>query len=642
MLRSLKLSRFRGFSTLHVELGSTTAIVGRNSSGKTSVLRAIRLVCDVLDSVVENDDEEIRPRLKGAGHTIEVCQNTVVSDPSRFIALAEWTQLFTDASVGDGVALSIELGFEEKDIIQEARLEFAYRRNAPLKMNVLLRSKQIAAIGSGFAAKSKDRPARLLEEIRRARPLCVLVPAFYGVTSVEEYRTQPVVNRLLGGGDQSHIVRNLLARMDRAAIERMNTFLRRTIGAELLDRTPQADAEQRGRLFATYRDTNGALEISSAGAGLVGMIALYAAMERMRAMRSEQPVIFLLDEPEAHLHPRLQADVGEELARLADEFGHQLILATHSVEMINRLGRLPHSVLLTVDRSNGTSARLSTEDQRIRALDEFCDLTPFASLSFLSTRRVLFHEGPTDFQALDACARLHFRSDDERMARWKQYISVPLDGVGNVSAEGVLERVLTPSLFMNLDEKRAVRAALVLDRDWSRAPRSAQLRKNKPHLYSIEAVWSRHSIESLFLDAPCLAEWLTPLLPGSDLAEVRQLLEKTTADVNHDQELEEEAADARYAFHRRPDPQTKLMMKETAALKAARAEVRADPAIWHHGKKRASKILRGLRSALGAKGNKLQGSLIDLLVRAPTDQIADSRAAIPEELRSLLDECVQS
>jgi hypothetical protein len=123
---------------------------------------------------------------------------------------------------------------------------------------------------------------------------------------------------------------------------------------------------------------------------------------------------------------------------------------------------------------------------------------------------------------------------------------------------------------------------------------------------------------------------------------VRQLLEKTTADVNHDQELEEEAADARYAFHRRPDPQTKLMMKETAALKAARAEVRADPAIWHHGKKRASKILRGLRSALGAKGNKLQGSLIDLLVRAPTDQIADSRAAIPEELRSLLDECVQS
>ena len=60
--------------------------------------------------------------------------------------------------------------------------------------------------------------------------------------------------------------------------------------------------------------------------------------------------------------------MGEELARLAGEFGHQLILATHSVEMINRLGRLPETVLLTVDRSSGTSARLTTEDDRIRAL----------------------------------------------------------------------------------------------------------------------------------------------------------------------------------------------------------------------------------------------------------------------------------
>jgi predicted ATP-dependent endonuclease of OLD family len=375
MLKSLKVSRFRGFSSLHVELGPTTAIVGRNSSGKTSVLHAIRLVCDVLGSLAE--DPEIRPRLKGTAHEIEVCKHIVVLDPSKFIALADWTQLFTDASVGDGVTLSIELDFEATDSIQKASLELAYGRNAQLKMSVVLRSERIAAAGAGFAAKSKDRPARLLEEIQRARPLCVLVPAFYGVTSIEEYRTQPVINRLLGGGDQRHIVRNLLARMDSAAVERMNTFLRRTIGAELVKRTSQADAEQRGHLVATYRDTNGVLEISSAGAGLVGMLALYAAMERMRSIKSGQPVIFLLDEPEAHLHPRLQADVGEELARLAAEFGHQLILATHSVEMINRLGRLPESVLLTVDRSTGTSAQLTTENEEIRALDEFCDLTPF-------------------------------------------------------------------------------------------------------------------------------------------------------------------------------------------------------------------------------------------------------------------------
>lgn len=640
MLRSLKLSRFRGFSSLELELGVTTAIVGRNSSGKTSVLHAIRLVCEVLSSVVDETNEEIRPRLRGAAE-IDVCQNLVVPAPSRFIALAEWIQLFTDGSVGDGVTLSIELGFEDRDVIQQARLYFAYGRNAQLKMSVSLQSAQIFAIGAGFAAKSKERPLRLLEEIRRARPLCVLVPAFYGVTSIEEYRTQPVVNRLLGGGDQSHIVRNLLARMDRAAIDRMNTFLRRTMGAELLERTPQTEAEQRGHLTATYRDTNGALEVSSAGAGLVSMLALYAAMERMRSVSSGQPVIFLLDEPEAHLHPRLQGDVGEELARLAAEFGHQLILATHSVEMINRLGRRPEAVLLTVDRSSGTSARLSTEDERIRALDEFCDLTPFASLSFLSTRRVLFHEGPTDFQALDACARLHFRSDDERLTRWKQYIPVPLDGAGNVSVKGVLAKVLTPSLFMNLDETRAVRAALVLDRDWTRTPKLAEVRKEKPHLYSIEATWSRYSLESLFLDAACLAEWLAPHLPGTEIGELRRLIETATEKVDRDQGLDDEACDARAIFHRRTDHKTKTHVSEAEARKRARAEVRAAPATWHHGKKRASKLLEHVRKALGPKGNQLRGSVVDLLTYAPTNQIADSRAAIPDEIRALLEECVR-
>lgn len=76
-------------------------------------------------------------------------------------------------------------------------------------------------------------------------------------------------------------------------------------------------------------------------------------------------------------------------------------------------------------------------------------------------------------------------------------------------------------------------------------------------------------------------------------------------------------------------------------MKKARQEVRADPMTWHHGKKRASKLLGNVRNALGPKGHRLQGSLIDLIARAPSDQIADPRAAIPEEIRLLLDECVQ-
>jgi predicted ATPase len=639
MLTSIKMTRFRGSQSLELALGATTAIVGRNSSGKTSVLHAIRLVCEVLGSVME--DPDTRPRALPSTKDFVICEKSVVADPGRFIALADWRQLFTDGAVSDGSQLAIELHFEVRDAIEQVRLELTYGRNAQLLVTVRIKSPQIADAVAGLPARSKHLPTRVMEWLRRTHPLAVLVPAFSGVTSAEEYRTQPVVDRLLGGGDQSHIVRNLLARMASASLERMNAFLRRAIGAHVSDRTPQVDAETAGHLTVKYRDSNGELELSSAGSGLIAMVALFAAMERTRARRGNgQPVIFLLDEPEAHLHPRLQGDVGEELARLAAEFGNQLILATHSVEMINRLGRRPGTTLLTVDRATGGAAKLTSEDQVIAALDEFCDLTPFASLSFLATRRVLFHEGPTDAQALNACARLYFRSDDDRMARWRQFVLVPLDGVGNVSAKGVLERVLTPKLFVNLDAKRPVRAALVLDRDWSREPQRAQLRQSQPHLFSIEAVWSRHSIESLFLDVECLAEWLAPHLPGTSHEELRSMLQVALSNVDTDQELEDQAIDGRTPVHRRPDKTTQQQATDKAAHKLARDEVRKEPEVWQHGKSRAKRVLEELRKQLDAQGARLRGSLLDLVERAPSDKIGDPHKAIPDEIRRLLDECV--
>lgn len=235
MLRRIELERFRGFASLTAEFGPVTAIVGRNSSGKTTILHAVRLVCEALSFALE--DESVRPRIEGG--LIEVCREVVVSDPTRFVALADWRQLFTDAEVGEGIALSIDLEFAPRDSVQAAHLVLAYGRNAQLKMSLDVISAAAASAVAGIAAKSAKRSARLRQELRRLAPVAVFVPAFYGVTRLEEYRTLPVVTRLLGAGDQSHIVRNLLARMPGDAIERLNGFLRRSVGAEITYRLPQ-------------------------------------------------------------------------------------------------------------------------------------------------------------------------------------------------------------------------------------------------------------------------------------------------------------------------------------------------------------------------------------------------------------------
>lgn len=637
MLRRLQLLGFRGFAELDLDLAQVTAVVGRNSSGKTSVLHAIRLVCDLVSELLE--DPATSPWIPVSSTTVMLCRDAVVPDPGKFLSLSDWRQVFTDAVVGEGVKAEIQLFFDDKDPVAHASLTLSYGRNAQLKMTAAVQSKAALAAVAGQPPKSKYRPAKLLEALQRSWPSCVYVPAFYGVTSTEEYRTRPVVNRLLGSGDQSHIVRNLLARMDGPAIIKMNAFLRRALGAEVAQWTSSASAEQRGYLTATYRDTNGELELSSAGAGLVGLVSLYAAMEGFRG-RGERSVMFLLDEPEAHLHPRLQGDVGEELARLAREFGNQIVFATHSVEMINRVSRDPHALLASVDRTTGSAVTLRGEDELVRALDDFCDLTPFSSLSFLSSRRVLFHEGPTDFQVLDACARAYFRSDDERLQSWKRYVAIALDGVGNVSANGVLEKILSPKLFGRLDASRAVRAVLVQDRDYRRDPRVASLRQIKPHFHAVETVWSRHSIESLFLDAPCLAQWLAPSLPKIAPEALLGAVERAVDVVDADGELADNAEDGRYAFHRRTGKDHK-QLDERAARKVARDEVRSSPVTWQQGKARAGKILAEVRKSLGAAGHSIRGSLVDVVSRASSAEISDLRIAIPAEISKLLDECVR-
>jgi predicted ATPase len=48
MLRRVQLRNFRGFWSLDASCGEVTGIIGKNSSGKTSVLHAVRIVTEAL------------------------------------------------------------------------------------------------------------------------------------------------------------------------------------------------------------------------------------------------------------------------------------------------------------------------------------------------------------------------------------------------------------------------------------------------------------------------------------------------------------------------------------------------------------------------------------------------------------------
>jgi predicted ATPase len=634
VLTKVTLTRFRGFKSLEAELRPVSVILGPNSSGKTSVLHAVRVAIEALSMGLEQEN----PHLESDGRI--TVHDGIVWDHARLFPTADWAELFTNKQVGKGIEMKVSLTFEESDVIQDLEVVLTYARNQQLRMRIYVASTEAMIAVSGYPLKSKFRSDALLRQLLDGAPKGVLIPAFYGVTGQEDYRTTPHVERMLGGGDQSRVVRNLVARLRPEAFSRLNEFLRRHLGASLTSRSSNQDVERILNLEVNFRDTNGSLELASAGAGLVNLISLYSAMELFRPANTElgaPPVIYLLDEPEAHLHPRLQGNVGEAIGALASEFGAQILIATHSVEMINRLGQRRDAILLSVDRANSRIARLESEDALVQELSRWCDLTPFTSINFLASRRVFFHEGPSDVEFIKRCADIYFRGRPVDLARFRQWTPVPLGGTGKVSAQAVLGVVLQPNVFPTVGSGPPVRAICVLDRDAERTPGFHQRQELSKGAYEAhELVWSRYSIESLFLDPACLTEWLLAVLPPGAVPEpeLRALVEAALAQADKDLELVMDAA-RRLSLAKMKGKGEKV----SDAMKESQQKVIQQPAVWQHGRDRAGYVLGKVRAGLpdNATRNHVRTNLLNLISAAAVDKLGDIRVLIPAELQSLLD-----
>lgn len=635
MLRNVRLQRFRGFRDFSLDLdGPIAALLGGNSSGKTSLLQAVRIGCFATEQALEHADAD--PRADDGW--VIIADRVGVAEPSSILPLMDWRQLFVDSQGGDKVQAEIELTFDDTDPIQGVRTSLGYGRNEKLVLSAWLKGPLPEAANAALPPHTRDRAARFRAQVTQALPLAVFTPAFYGVTRHEEFRTAKIIDRALGSSDQSHIVRNLVARLDSAGLSRLNQFLGSTIGARVVRSTSAIDFEKIEHLEVIYQDSNGELELSSAGTGLTSAVALYASLDYLRRGRGAagtRAALLLLDEPEAHLHPRLQGQVGEVIASTAVEFGVQTLIATHSVELTNRIGRRRDTVLASIDRRSDAAIRISSENELLRALDEFCDLTPYSSLSFLRSRRVVFHEGRSDWNILSICAQYLYRVDAPKLEQWREYVGVSLEGTGNVSIKGVLEKLLTPEMFeRSVGAARPFRAALVLDRDAHRSPVAASLSASKPHLESVEAVWSRYSIESLFIDAEILSSWLGGLDLGVSRSDLQQTIVSAIAAADVDRALNDWARGERTKHLARADREGNVNYK--VALEQASRDIDAAPEIWQHGKDRMRFVLGKVRASLpGPAANRIRVTLEDLLLSVDLARVGPGPDPVPAELRAL-------
>ncbi|MBI4702777.1 MAG: AAA family ATPase [Deltaproteobacteria bacterium] len=222
-------------------------------------------------------------------------------------------------------------------------------------------------------------------------------------------------------------------------------------------------------------------ELAESGLGYANLLYLAVVLVELQAAKDADLTLFLVEEPEAHLHPQLQALT---LGYLRDQAatstvpspdGHegriQVVVTTHSPNLTAAVGA-KHVVVvrrpvLAAEPSRGAGfasttavsvSELGLTEKSVAKIDRYLDVTRCA---LLFSRRVMLVEGMAEALLLPVLAQRRVLCDKSRapaLARFRAATLVPIEGV---DFEPYLDLLLTAREGCRL----ADRVVVVTDED---------------------------------------------------------------------------------------------------------------------------------------------------------------------------------
>ena len=331
---TLRLSNWKNFQDVEVQLQNRMFLVGPNASGKSNFLDAFRFLRD-LASTGGGFAEAIGRR--GGVKTI------------RSLAARRYSDIAIEAEVSesDTVRWRFELSFNQN------------RQRLPLVKRERIVRNGRTIIERPNEEDEKD-PARktqtFLEQVIVNEPFRELVKFFSSIRYlhvVPQLIREP--DRSIGltndpyGGDFLEQVAKTQVRTQRARLRRIQQALR--IAVPQLEQI-ELDRDNRGvpHLRGKYRHwrPQGAWQseeqFSDGTLRLMGL--LWSTMETGGPL--------LLEEPELSLHPEIVRVVPQLLARASRKTGRQILLSTHSSDLLRDDGIGVDEILLFLPKDEGT------------------------------------------------------------------------------------------------------------------------------------------------------------------------------------------------------------------------------------------------------------------------------------------------
>jgi len=558
-LYQLHLRNFRSCRETTVKLQpALTIIVGENNSGKSNVIDATRLITSPLSGrrsrYFDNDDLSYKADTNVIELMAEYRDLTQVQR-AHFLAatqLSTGTAWYTARYTADDKLLP--------------RLRTTYLANNPI---------------------SSDPEPEKREKINHV----YLAP----LRDAQRELDSAAGNRL------SQIIRYLTDEPERDDfLTQANNSLRELEKHSVLDGTTKALQTHLGRLTTPVRGQNVGLgfedfrlhrltrslrlkmaehgvdlsDIADSGLGYANLLYMASVILELQNAQDSELTVFLVEEPEAHLHPQLQAILLDYLSEQANQSLHpdrdrpagriQVIATTHSPNLASSVGIENVVVLRTVekivtfDEEKTTTERNSTavsltdaviSDDERRKINQYLDVT---RAELLFTRRAILVEGIAEAVLLPALARRVLTDPKDLQA----FQAISIIAVGSVDFAPYVKLLAAPIGNLQLLDRLVVITDGDPDLTGSEPPIADQDEDNEPAINNrrtrLENILDEEAQRVLVVAESTFtleADLLIPVDPNSGPLRVAFLKQKPRSEARWQEFLD--AAEPARAFYER-------------------------------------------------------------------------------------------
>ena len=360
MIRRVIIRRFKKFPILEFDLPERALIAGPNNSGKTTLLQALATWSEFGENWLASIAEQTCPDYRTT-HRVEVEVSTLKS-----LALCNFDELWHNQDTREAISIWVtaerwEVGFD---------LQY---QNA-----------SIATLGRMPEVADDDLRAYALNPLK-----ALYVHSLSGLDVHElEYGKSLLATRL-AQGKSGMVLRNLILEVshDEKKWKKLKETVRSFFGLEL------AMPSGHDPIMVRYRhsERDHWYDLLNGAAGFLQTLLIQTVL--LHADVS----LYLIDEPDAHLHALLKERMYRIIREHCEESGGQAVIATHSGRLIEEADNEQGEKLFLVTSKGLKSVRRNEAKELLKIPSEQIVLAE-------TTQCILYLEGKSDLKILTAWA----------------------------------------------------------------------------------------------------------------------------------------------------------------------------------------------------------------------------------------------